>query len=237
MKKVIQLTESDLTRIVKRIIRENEEQQIADEVANTLLNNMSQEELMFLGKMFNKLGNQEFKEVAQDAIEDVIENETVSESLGMSKGKLTVSTETEKDKLEVTKLITRWATIVLGGFTGALSYSFLNSPDQSQEHIEAGIVMGIVSAAMAGANLLSRIPHKVGAKPLPEKLKNSKIVRVVDSEMKKINPRGKELGEVVNHFVTLGFPEEIITKFILNWAEKNNVNFKEGEKIRPKRAK
>ena len=45
----------------------------------------------------------------------------------------------------------------------------------------------------------------------------------------------KELGDVVNHFVKLGYPEEMITNFILNWMDKNNVNIK--EKIRPKRAK
>ncbi len=43
MGKVIRLTESDLEKIVRRVIRENEEQKIANEVTNTILSNISKE--------------------------------------------------------------------------------------------------------------------------------------------------------------------------------------------------
>ena len=232
MKKVIRLTESDLTRIVKRVLRENEEQQMTDEVTNLILSNISKEDLMALGQLYNSLGEDEFTDVAEDVVDSVIEGDTVSESLGFSKGRITVSNEAEKDKLEATKIITRLATTMVSLIAGAITLNTLNPQHQD---IDAAMVTGIVTASMIGANLLSRIPHKIAAKPLPEKLKNSRIVKLVDDEMKKNNLKGKELGDVVNHFVKLGYPEEMITNFILNWMDKNNVNIK--EKIRPKRAK
>ena len=99
MKKVIRLTESDLTRIVKRIIRENEEQKITDEVTNIILNNISKEDLLTLGKLYNSIGEYEFKDVAKDVVDSVIEGDTVSEAIGFSKRGITVDTESEKDKL------------------------------------------------------------------------------------------------------------------------------------------
>ena len=224
MKKVIRLTESDLTRIVKRVLRENEEQQMTDEVTNLILSNISKEDLMALGQLYNSIGEDEFTDVAEDAVNSVIEGETVSESLGFSKGRITVSNEAVKDKLEATKIITRLATTMVSLIAGAITLNTLNPQHQD---IDAAMVTGIVTASMIGANLLSRIPHKIAAKPLPEKLKNSRIVKLVDDEMKKINLKGKELGDVVNHFVKLGYPEEMITNFILNWMDKNNVNIKE----------
>ena len=229
MKKVIRLTESDLTRIVKRVLRENEEQQMTDEVTNLILSNISKEDLMALGQLYNSIGEDEFTDVAEDAVNSVIEGETVSESLGFSKGRITVSNEAEKDKLEATKIITRLATTMVSLIAGAITLNTLNPQHQD---IDAAMVTGIVTASMIGANLLSRIPHKIAAKPLPEKLKNSRIVKLVDDEMKKINLKGKELGDVVNHFVKLGYPEEMITNFILNWLDKNNVKFKEEKRVK-----
>lgn len=229
MKKVIRLTESDLTRIVKRVLRENEEQQMTDEVTNLILGNISKEDLMALGQLYNSIGEDEFTDVAEDAVNSVIEGETVSESLGFSKGRITVSNEAEKDKLEATKIITRLATTMVSLIAGAITLNTLNPQHQD---IDAAMVTGIVTASMIGANLLSRIPHKIAAKPLPEKLKNSRIVKLVDDEMKKNNLKGKELGDVVNHFVKLGYPEEMITNFILNWMDKNNVNIKEKRRVK-----
>jgi hypothetical protein len=229
MKKVIRLTESDLTRIVKRVLRENEEQQMTDEVTNLILSNISKEDLIALGQLYNSLGEDEFTDVAEDVVDSVIEGDTVSESIGFSKGRITVSNEAEKDKLEATKIITRLATTMVSLIAGAITLNTLNPQHQD---IDAAMVTGIVTASMIGANLLSRIPHKIAAKPLPEKLKNSRIVKLVDDEMKKINLKGKELGDVVNHFVKLGYPEEMITNFILNWMDKNNVNIKEKRRVK-----
>jgi hypothetical protein len=100
MGKVIRLTESDLTKIVKRVIRENEEQQIADEVTNTILSNISKEDLLTLGKLYNSIGEDEFKNFTEDIVDNVIDDKNVNESIGLSKIGITVDTESEKDKIQ-----------------------------------------------------------------------------------------------------------------------------------------
>ena len=107
MKKIIRLTESDLTRIVKRIIRENEEQQFTDEVTNIILNNISKEDLLTLGKLYNSIGGDEFKDVAEEVVDNVIQGDTVSESIGFSRRGITVDTQSEKDNLDIVKIITQ----------------------------------------------------------------------------------------------------------------------------------
>lgn len=227
MGKVIRLTESDLEKIVKRVIRENEEQQIANEVTSIILNNISKEDLLTLGKLYNSIGEDEFKDFTEDIVDNVIDDENVNESIGLSKRGITVDTESEKDKLEVTKIITRLSTTVLSLFTGSLSYGFLHNGDQNQEQIDAGVIMGIVTAAMVGANLLTRIPHKVASKPLPEKLKNSRMSKLVDKELKKFSkPTYTLLSDVIEHLVEMGIPEKIVRQFIEEWEKTNNIHFR-----------
>lgn len=232
MKKVIQLTEADLTRIVKRVLRENEEQKIADEVANLILTNISKEELMTLGQLYNTLGEDEFRDAAEDAVDKVIDDEPVNESLGFSKGRFTVTNQDEKNKFEATKVITQVLTSMMALITGGLTYAF---SDSSQENIDAALVTGVLTAALAGANLLTRIPHKISAKPLPEKLRTSRMKNFIDTEMKKLTPKSMTFEQVLEHFEKLGFPDNTVEKFILNWADDNNVTFK--EEVRKKRTK
>ena len=227
MKKVIKLTESDLEKIVRRVIRENEEQQIADEVTNTILNNISKEDLLTLGKLYNSIGEDEFKDFTEDIVDNVIDDENVNESIGLSKRGITVDTESEKNKLDSIKIITQLVSTILSLVTGAGSYSFLHSQQQTQENIDAGVVMGIVTAAMVGANLLTRIPHKIGTKPLPEKLKNSRMAKLVDKELKKFpEPTKTLLSDVIEHLVEMGIPEKIVRQFIEEWEKTNNIHFR-----------
>jgi len=224
MKKVVRLTESDLTRIVKRIIRENEEQQITDEVTNIILNNISKEDLLTLGKIYNSIGGDEFKDVAEDVVDSVIEGDTVSESIGFSRRGITVDTEAEKNKLEVAKIITRLATTVLSLMTGAVTINTLNPQHQD---IDSAMVAGIITAALVGTNLLSRIPHKIGTKPLPKKLKDSRMAKLVDSELKNFDdPRNTLIQDAIKHLMDKRIPETVARQFIENWEETNNIKFK-----------
>lgn len=222
MKKIIRLTESDLTKIVKRVIRENEEQQITDEVTKTILDNISKEDLLTLGKLYNSMGEDEFKDVAEDVVDSVVGGETVSESIGLSSKGFTYDSKTEKSKLEVAKIITRLSSTILAIMTGSISLGSYRTDD-----IESAMVAGIIASAMIGANLVTRIPHNLKVEPLPEKLKGSRIEKIVDSEMKKIYSKEKDLNDFISHFESLGIPEKISTKFISNWAEKNNISFEE----------
>lgn len=235
MKKIIRLTESDLTRIVKRIIRENEEQQITDEVTNIILNNISKEDLLTLGKIYNSIGEDEFKDVAEDVVDSVIEGDTVSESIGFSKRGITVDTEAEKDKLEVTKIITRLATTVLSLMTGAVTVNTLNPQHQD---IDSAMVAGMITAALVGTNLLTRIPHKIASKPLPNKLKNSRMVTLVDSELKNFdNPKSTFIHHPIKYLMSKGIPETVARQFIEDWEERNNIKFVRPPEKRVKRAK
>jgi hypothetical protein len=235
MKKIIRLTESDLTRIVKRIIRENEEQQITDEVTNIILNNISKEDLLTLGKLYNSIGEDEFKDVAEDVVDSVIEGDTVSESIGFSKRGITVDTEAEKNKLELTKIITRFATTVLSLMTGAVTINTLNPQHQD---IDSAMVAGIITAALVGTNLLTRIPHKIGTKPLPKKLKDSRMAKLVDSELKNFDdPRNTLIQDAIKHLMDKRIPETVARQFIENWEEINNIKFVRPPEKRVKRAK
>ena len=222
MKKIIKLTESDLTQIVKRVIRENEEQKIADEVTKTILNNISKEDLLTLGRLYNSIGEDEFKDVAEDVVDSVIEGETVSESIGLSSRGFTYDSKTEKSKLEVAKIITRLSSTILAIMTGSISLGAYRADD-----LESAMVAGIIASAMIGANLVTRIPHNLKVEPIPEKLRGSRIEKIVDSEMKKIYSKEKDLNDFISHFESLGIPEKISTKFISNWAKKNNKSFEE----------
>jgi hypothetical protein len=223
MKKIVRLTESDLTRIVKRIIRENEEQQITDEVTNIILNNISKEDLLTLGKLYNSIGEDEFKDVAEDVVDSVIEGDTVSESIGFSRRGITVDTEAEKNKLELTKIITRFATTVLSLMTGAVTINTLNPQHQD---IDSAMVAGIITAALVGTNLLTRIPHKIGTKPLPKKLKDSRMAKLVDSELKNFDdPRNTLIQDAIEHLMDKRIPETVARQFIENWEEINNIKF------------
>ena len=235
MNKIVRLTESDLTRIVKRIICENDEQQITDEVTNIILNNISKEDLLTLGKLYNSIGEDEFKDVAEDVVNSVIEGETVSESIGFSKRGITVDTESEKDKLDVTKIITRLATTVLSLITGAVTINTLNPQHQD---IDSAMVAGIITAALVGTNLLTRIPHKIASKPLPKKLKNSRMVKLVDSELKNFdNPKITLINDAIEHLMDKGIPETVARQFIENWEETNNIKFKRPPEQKVKRVK
>jgi len=235
MKKIVRLTESDLTRIVKRIIRENEEQQITDEVTNIILNNISKEDLLTLGKIYNSIGEDEFRDVAEDVVDSVIEGDTVSESIGFSRRGITVDTEAEKDKLELTKIITRFATTVLSLMTGAVTINTLNPQHQD---IDSAMVAGIITAALVGTNLLTRIPHKIGTKPLPKKLKDSRMAKLVDSELKNFDdPRNTLIQDAIKHLMDKRIPETVARQFIENWEETNNIKFKRPPEKRVVRVK
>jgi hypothetical protein len=235
MKKIVRLTESDLTRIVKRIIRENEEQQITDEVTNIILNNISKEDLLTLGKLYNSIGEDEFKDVAEDVVDSVIDGDTVCESIGFSRRGITVDTEAEKNKLELTKIITRFATTVLSLMTGAVTINTLNPQHQD---IDSAMVAGIITAALVGTNLLTRIPHKIGTKPLPKKLKDSRMAKLVDSELKNFDdPRNTLIQDAIKHLMDKRIPETVARQFIENWEEINNIKFVRPPEKRVKRAK
>jgi hypothetical protein len=99
MSKVIRLTESDLTNIVKHVIRENEEQKVASEIKKEIIQTLSKDDLLFLGKLYNKLGKEGFEDTVEDEIESQF-SEEVNETISYSKGYFKVANEEEREKLQ-----------------------------------------------------------------------------------------------------------------------------------------
>ena len=99
MGKVIRLTESDLTNIVKRVIRENEEQKVESEIKQEIIQTLSNDDLLFLGKLYNKLGKEGFEDTVEDEIESQF-SEEVNETTSYSKGNFKVANEEERKRLQ-----------------------------------------------------------------------------------------------------------------------------------------
>jgi hypothetical protein len=80
MSRIVRLTESDLTRLVKRVIKENEKSQSCPVVVNKLLNklenSLSPEELELITSEYERLGNSGFKRKVVSTLQD----ETITEN-------------------------------------------------------------------------------------------------------------------------------------------------------------
>ena len=68
MKKIIKLTETDLTRIVKRVIEEQPEE-VGDNISNKLENKI----IKLLNEADEKLNKREFKSLAESVIDYIDE--------------------------------------------------------------------------------------------------------------------------------------------------------------------
>jgi len=73
---------------------------------------------------------------------------------------------------------------------------------------------------------LSKLPLDVRVEPLPEKLKGSRMDKLVSSEMSKFDLRKKTIRDILKHFESKGIPEKAVRPFIKHWAETNGVTIK-----------
>ncbi len=80
MKKIVRLTESDLVRLVKRIIKEGEESMSVEEIKHNILDEFSEKKIMTLGKIMKNLGREKFMELAIDAAEEAVGSTSIEES-------------------------------------------------------------------------------------------------------------------------------------------------------------
>ena len=214
MKKIIKLTESDLTRIVKRVISENMESEMIDNVKNEITQSISKEDLMFLGKMYSELGAEQFKDITKDVIED----EKVEGELSEISFKVTNTSEIEK----INKLKELIGQIALAGipFSSLAAYNQYNRevPDES-----GVLIFGIITAALVGLSLLRKVP--IQGKSVPHKMKGSAFQRSVENQLDNMDITDKSFEDVIKHFESVGIPSHVSIPLISDWAEKNNVDF------------
>jgi len=88
-----------LTNIVKHVIRENEEQKVASEIKKEIIQTLSKDDLLFLGKLYNKLGKEGFEDTVEDEVASQF-SEEVNETISYSKGDFKVANEEEREKLQ-----------------------------------------------------------------------------------------------------------------------------------------
>ena len=224
MKKIIRLTESQLTSIVKRVISENMKSEMIDNVKNEIIQSISKEDLIFLGKMYNELGPEEFKDIAQD----VIENEDSQGELSEISFRVKDSSDIEKIK-KLKELIGQISIISLP-LTTAAGIGQMNRevPDES-----GALMFGIISAALLGLSLLRKVP--VQGKSVPLKMKWSKVQKAVESQLDNMDVSNKSFEDVINDFARMGIPSDVSIPLISDWAEKNGVDFKDIEKKHTRR--
>jgi hypothetical protein len=221
MKKIVRLTESQLTSIVKRVISENMKSEMIDNVKNEIVQSISKEDLMFLGKMYSELGPEEFKDITQD----VIENEDSQGEL--SEISFRVKDSSDIDRVNKLKELIGQISIVALPLTAAAGIGQMNRevPDES------GVLMfGIIGAALVGLSLIRKVPIK--GKPVSDKMVGSRIQKTIESELDNMDLSNKSFEDVIEYFERMGVPNHVSIPLITDWAEKNGVGFKNIKKKR-----
>ena len=147
MKKVIRLTERDLTRIVKRVIKESEENAIEGEEvaaeAEAATKDLSRKEKEFLKNYIEENGI----ETLQDKIEDQLENE----------GSLTeLDEEMDEKEYKLRKILDKVITY------GAVGAGLAVLP--AAMFISGGVAAGLGVAALAGTILKDAAWYKKGGR-------------------------------------------------------------------------
>ena len=224
MKKIVRLTESQLTSIVKRVISENMESEMIDNVKNEIIQSISKEDLIFLGKMYNELGPEEFKDITQD----VIENEDSQGEL--SEISFRVKNSSDIERINKLKELIGQISMAALPLTAAAGIGQMNRevPDES------GVLMfGIISAALVGLSLLRKVP--IRGKSVPDKMKGSKFQNSVENQLNNMDISNKSFEDIVHYFKRIGIPSHISIPLISDWAEKNGVDFKDIEKKHKRR--
>ena len=214
MGKIIRLTESDLTKIVRRVISENQKSEMIDDIKDEIIQKISKEDLMFLGKMYTELGPDQFKDITSDVIDGEQDGE-------LSEISFKVGNRADMDKIKKLKDLIGQIALLGIPFSALAAYNQYNRevPDES------GVLMfGIITAALVGASLLRKVPIK--GKPVPEKLKGSRMENSIESTLNNMDISGYSFEKIVDHFENLGVNSNMSIPIILNWAEKNNVTFK-----------
>lgn len=131
MKKIIRLTEGDLSRIVKRVIREEEEdkEQKTKEALNNIL---KPSEIEFLKQKFEEEGKQGFKHEVAAAVKDIKSDQEGELS---EEDKLDMSEDEFKLRSIVDKIIKK--STVLAGLGIVPAAMFLGGP--------AAVAMGVTA--------------------------------------------------------------------------------------------
>jgi hypothetical protein len=228
MGKVIRLTESDLTNIVKRVIRENEEQKVASEIKQEIIQTLSNDDLLFLGKLYNKLGKEGFEETVEDEVELQV-SEEVNETISYSKGKFKVANEEEREKLQsiLDKLnLSNLLNIsVTSGVYGLLDVSTSYARHQPDDTSVIPLFVSIIAAIAA-----TKVPDLIQNKNIEVDYKehNPKLEKIIFkfiSDYRKDTRENKTPYNYQNllNKLTNYAPKNILMDLIAKYEKENNI--------------
>jgi hypothetical protein len=244
MEKIVRLTESDLTRIVKRVIKENEEKDAIEKIAKFVFSKLPKDDIEFIGNLYKELGYDKF----EDTIEYVVNDDLVTERVSFSTSGFEAENEKDiekieniKDKVErilgfntstgdiqdfTTQLIGK---IGVSSVIPAIIQMMGNNSNIDLEHPPLSILLVPIMIVLGG--LASRA---VGKTPInvsydfDEKIRGSKFQKMIDSKLDNLNKKAS-MDSVIKYFEKLGIPESKIRPFIYDWEKRNNFRFKRFE--------
>ena len=247
MKKIVSLTESDLTRIVKRVIKENEEKDAIEKIAKFVFSKLPKDDIEFIGNLYKELGYDKF----EDTIEDVVNDDLVTERVSFSTSGFEVENEEDIKKIENIKNkveqilgtnkpsddFREYFLNLTGRIGGASSlpaiFQMISSKGGMDLNNNPPISLLLIPIMLILGGLASRavkIPINLKYE-FNEKLRGGKFHKYVDSYLDKFN-KGKEIDSVINYFNKLGIPKQKILPFIYDYENRNNFMFSRGKTVR-----
>ena len=246
---IVQLNESDLLRIVKRIIRENKESDLANNLTDFIKNKVPSDDLKFILQMYNELGKEKFEDVVEDGVTDAVEDikdvKMIDEKVSLSKKGVDV--ETEADFMKVLELKSKINSIctnylksmpynllvfligtIVGGF-GELSSVDQSSVASKTGYIEKTLLISVLMSGfmqilgLFGQYLAKKTPVNLNYK-YPESIAGSSIEKKMFMELSRLNPDWN-----YEHALKLlkdnGIPEKLASEIIHDFEMKNNMQF------------
>lgn len=244
MKKIVRLTESDLTKIVKRVIKENEEKDAIEKIAKFVFSKLPKDDIKFIGNLYKELGYDKF----EDTIEDVVNDDLVTERVFFSTSGFEAENEEDIEKIEdIKNKIVR----ILGGNTsGGDSSEYFsnlirriggasiipiiiqmmgNNSNIDLEHPPLAVLLVPIMVVLGGLALkvVEKTPINVSY-DFDEKIRGSKFQKTIDSKLDNLN-KNASMDSVIKYFEKLGIPESKIRPFIYDWEKRNNFMFNRNE--------
>jgi effector-binding domain-containing protein len=243
MKKVVRLTESDLTRIVKKVIRENEEERAIEDVAKFVFDKLSKEDIISIGNLYNKLGHNKF----EDTVEDVVSDDLVNEDVTISKSGFEGENSEDVEKIEniknkvdkylgfnmssenlldsFTKVMRKAGLANIGAILAqsALDPNSVNQMSNTELELRLLTIPVVVMLGVLASKAIQRIPINLRYN-FDEKLRGGKLQTAIDFELNKFDKK-ETFDKVINYFEKIGISKNKLLPFIYDWEKRNNFMF------------
>ena len=212
MKKIVRLTESDLTRIVKRVIKENEEKDAIEKIAKFVFSKLPKDDIEFIGNLYKELGYDKF----EDTIEDVVNDDLVTERVSFSTSGFEAENEEDIQKIENIKDKVKR---ILGFNTSTgdvqdFARQLINKIGLSSiipvilqmidngdvlKHPSLSVLLVPIMVVLGGlsSRAVEKAPINVSY-DFDEKIRGGKFQKMIDSKLDNLNKKEREAIEIID---------------------------------------